>query len=120
MQCQFEKIKIKDKVTLTLLIYMPWISEITDAISASSAIGDRRERRGFGGGWMRVRRGARTVAWLTQCRSVCMICMICISCSICMYAVNNLVSEPGVCMQGRPSPAEEQIEGISGQNALHE
>jgi len=49
------KLKIKNKkpkthmVTLTLLTYMPWISEITEAISASSAIGDRRERRGFGG-----------------------------------------------------------------------
>ena len=81
--CKFER---KKMITLTLLMYMPWISEITEVISASSAIGDRRERRGLRGGWLRVRRGARTVAWLTQCRSVCMICM---------YAV-NLVSIPRV------------------------
>ena len=35
-------------VTLTLLIYMPWISEISEAISAPSAIGDRRERVALG------------------------------------------------------------------------
>lgn len=50
------------KWQLTLLMYIPWISEMSEASSASSAIGDRREMRGSGALGGGCGEGQRTVA----------------------------------------------------------